>query len=77
MNIYDQQLVTDGRILHALGLLLQRDEHGTATPKPLPPGTVCAWCDREQGIVRDPKDGWVSHGICERHLAEQHANIAA
>lgn len=33
-NVYDRQLASDGRILHFLGLMLQRDEHNTATPKP-------------------------------------------
>lgn len=32
MNVYDLQLVNDGRILHRLGLMLQRDEHNTARP---------------------------------------------
>lgn len=32
MNVYDLQLVNDGRILHHLGLMLQRDEHNTARP---------------------------------------------
>jgi len=33
-NVYDRQLMADGRLLHHLGLMLQRDEHNVATPKP-------------------------------------------
>lgn len=72
MNVYDQQLVTDGRILHALGLMLQRDEgsparHPVATPAALSPGHRCAWCDAATG--RKPAKGGVpeSHGICPGH----------
>lgn len=112
-NVYDRQLASDGRILHFLGLMLQRDEHNTATIKPadslffgvaanrgvdspsvqsaapavaVQPGCsthqvntplrVCAWCDREQGIVRERSEN-VSHGICARHYAEQLARLAA
>ena len=37
-------------------------------------GNPCAWCCREFGI--DAEVG-SSHGICERHLAELKAEIAA
>ncbi|MBT4350022.1 hypothetical protein HOD19_04610 [bacterium] len=33
---------------------------------------VCAWCDQEKNIKRT---GNVSHGICEKHLAEQMTEI--
>lgn len=30
---------------------------------------VCAWCDKEAGVVR-PATPLVSHGICNKHLAQ-------
>lgn len=59
MNVYDQQLVADGRILHSLGLMLQREER---------PAVACAWCDQEAGRKPDPSLNQ-SHGMCPRHYA--------
>ena len=72
MNIYDAALARDGMILHSLGLMLQREEN-VATPKPLPPGVGCAWCDSEAGVALKPGEPLRSHGICPRH----HAGIKA
>lgn len=63
-NVYDRQLASDGRILHFLGLQLQRDAMNVATPKP-----VCAWCDADAGIKRT-RDENITHGICDRHKAQ-------
>jgi len=35
---------------------------------PEAPPVCCAWCDKEQGIVRLLSSG-LSHGICPRHRA--------
>ena len=80
MNIYDERLANDGRILHHLGLMLQRDEHGVKSPQSTvhSPELVvrCAWCDREQNLKADMlKAERVSHGICERHAAAMRSEI--
>lgn len=67
MNVYDRQLMTDGRILHHLGLQLQRDAMNVATPKPVV--SVCAWCDADAGIKRTMDEN-ITHGICDRHKAQ-------
>lgn len=76
MNVYDAQLASDGRILHMLGLMLQRDEHGTARPAPLSPDHRCAWCDAATG--RKPVPGAnESHGICPGHRDLIFAEVGA
>jgi hypothetical protein len=72
MNVYDEQLVNDGRILHALGLILQRQESGALQPKPVPPR--CAWCEQEAGVR--PANSNRSHGICDRHFAAMKEQVA-
>jgi len=71
LNVYDRQLMADHRILHNIGLMLQREE---AAPKPVPPSANCAWCDREAGITPHPAMNQ-SHGICPRHHAGIKANL--
>lgn len=34
----------------------------------------CAWCDKEEGIVR-PLSSGASHGLCARHLAAWEAEL--
>lgn len=67
MNVYDRQLENDWRILHHLGLMLQREDHVTRPVK-----VACAWCDREHGLTPSP-DMDQTHGICPKH----HAGIKA
>lgn len=74
MNIYDRQLEWDGRILHRLGLMLQRQMDGeTVRPVAAAAGPVvfrCAWCDQENGVPKPAAGSNVSHGICDRHRLE-------
>jgi hypothetical protein len=77
MNVYDEQLANDGRILHALGLMLQRQESGALAPRPVPV-VRCAWCERE-GQSREQKSeipAATSHGICKRHMGEMKEQVA-
>lgn len=67
-NVYDRQLMADGRLLHHLGIMLQRDEHNVATPAPSTLTPVCAWCDQDAGIKRAREEN-ITHGICARHKA--------
>jgi len=66
-NVYDRQLLSDGRILHHLGIMLQRDEHNVATPRPCQQ-VICAWCGADLGIVEvtNPRmANTVTHGVCQ------------
>lgn len=74
-NVYDRQLVNDGRILHHLGVMLARDEHNVARPAPVP-AARCAWCDAQSGRKPDPSRQ-ESHGICTKHLAQMNADLEA
>lgn len=74
-NVYDRQLLADGRLLHHLGIMLQRDEHNVASPAVAAPTAVCAWCASEAGVAIDPKGPLVSHGICTRHLAQMKSDL--
>lgn len=65
MNVYDQQLVADGRILHSLGLMLQREER---------PAVACAWCEAKAGRKPDVSLNQ-SHGICPAHYAEMVSDL--
>ena len=38
------------------------------------PVKPCAWCLKEQGIP-PKREGWDSHGICDRHYAEEMAKM--
>ena len=64
-NVYDRQLASDGRILHHLGIMLKRDEHNVATPKPIAV-RVCAWCGCDMGTVEvsPAMDATITHGVC-------------
>jgi len=61
--------LTDGSILRSLGVALQRDEQGVASPAV----TVCAWCDFDQVQTRAlaAQGKRVSHTICAVHRDQQ------
>lgn len=68
--------LSDGSILRALGITLQRDEHNVARPVADSQGpsgqglvSVCAWCDWDKSQTRALHNlgKLVSHSICERH----------
>jgi len=66
MNVYDQQLVADGRILRALGVMLRRESRPTVV--------VCAWCEAKAGRKPDVSLNQ-SHGICPAHYAEMVSDL--
>ena len=72
----NEQLETDGRILHRLGLMLERDDHGTVQPagNGVLPVFRCAWCDAETGRKSDPTMN-ETHGICTMHKAQMEASL--
>lgn len=69
-HFFDRQAAGDGRTLRFIGLMLQRDEHGVASPAPV----RCAWCDAEAGRKPD-LGGNETHGMCPRHHAQTRANL--
>lgn len=68
--------LTDGSILRALGVALERDEAQVARPVELV--HVCAWCDFDKSQTRAlvAQGKKVSHTICAAHKAEQMQRIA-
>lgn len=39
------------------------------------PTLICAWCDKENGVVRSLASG-ASHGICDRHTRMMRDELA-
>lgn len=68
--------MNDASILRSLGLMLAKEEAGSAR-RPVataPTEFVCAWCQQERGEKPQPHQ---SHGICKKHLEEMKAQIHA
>lgn len=72
--------LTDGSILRALGVVIERDEAGVArlvdSRAPIADGqlvSVCAWCDFDKTQTRAllAQGKRVTHGICPAHSRQQ------
>lgn len=70
--------LTDGSILRALGVALERDEQNVAQPVAAredarPTVQICAWCDPDQVEARAlmAQGKRVSHTCCNFHTEQQ------